>query len=77
MVERPTIYQIKRIQAKLSQEVAAELLEISTRSLQYIEAGTREPKISTAFKMAKIYHCSILDFQSTNLGEDGAKGDKV
>lgn len=57
------VFQLKRIQAKLSQEMAAELLDMSTRSLQYIESGVREPKLSTAFKMAEIYHCSILDFR--------------
>ena len=58
-----TIYQVKRIQAGLSQETAAELLGISTRNLQYIEAGVREPKIGIAFKMAELYRCDILDFK--------------
>ena len=63
MVNGPTAYQKKRIQAKLSQEAAAEILGVSTRYLQYIEAGVREPKISMAFKMADLYQCSILEFR--------------
>lgn len=63
MVNGSTVYQIKRIRSKLSQETAAELLSISTRSLQYIESGAREPKLSLAFKMADIYKCSILEFR--------------
>lgn len=62
MVNRLTIYQIKRIQANLTQERASESLGVSTRYLQYIEAGTREPKIGMAFQMADLYGCSILDF---------------
>ncbi len=58
----PTAYQEKRKEANLIQEAAAEKLGISTRNLQYIEAGLREPKISMAYRMARLYQCSIMDF---------------
>ena len=62
-MDGPTIYKIKRIQAGYTQEIAAEHLGISPRSLQYIEAGKREPKISKVFEMADLYGCDISDFR--------------
>lgn len=59
-----TPYQRKRKEAKLSQEKAAERLDISSRTIQFIEAGMREPKISTAFAMADLYGCSIEEFRA-------------
>ena len=72
MVNKPTVYQEKRTQANLTQEKASECLGISTRNLQYIETGEREPKISVAFKMAELYECNILDFRQ----EAVAKGER-
>lgn len=58
-----TIYQKKRKEAKLTQETAAEKLDLSSRTIQLFEAGTREPKLSMGFKMADLYGCSIEDFR--------------
>ena len=47
----------------LSQDKAAEYLNISKRHLQYIESGERIPKVDLVFKMADLYGCDISDFK--------------
>ena len=71
-----TIYQRKRQEAKkkISQEKAAEDLGISSRTIQFIEAGTREPRISVAFGMADLYGCDIQDFRPEK-GKEGEEED--
>lgn len=66
-----TIYQQKRKESKLSQEKAAELLDMSARNLQYIESGRREPKLGTGFRMARAYRCSILEFEPETQKTEG------
>ena len=71
-----TIYQRKRQEAKkkISQEKAAEDLGISSRTIRFIEAGTREPRISVAFGMADLYGCDIQDFRPEK-GKEGEEED--
>ena len=43
-----------RLKNKLTQEKLAELLDIDSRNLQYIEAGTHLPSYNTLAKLVKI-----------------------
>ena len=67
-----TLYQLKRRQAGFTQETAAEFLGMSPRNLQYIEAGKRQPKLSMAFRMADLYHCSVTDFRQDRAKKEQA-----
>lgn len=58
-----TIYQRKRMDAHISQEKAAEALDMSVRNLQFIEAGKRELKLKMGFAMADLYGCDIQEFR--------------
>lgn len=57
--EAPNIFQKARKEKNLTQEEAAEILNISVRSLQLIEADTRIPKLDVALRMAKLYEISL------------------
>lgn len=59
-----TIYRVKRDAADMTQEYAAEQLDISLRTIQNFEYGKREPKISLAFKMADLYGCDVNEFRA-------------
>lgn len=61
--EARNIYQAKRMEADITQEVAAEALRVSAHTIQNFEAGKREPKISTAFAMADLYGCDVNEFR--------------
>lgn len=52
-------YRRERERAGLSQEKAAELIGVSTRTLQSYEAGEAEPKLSTAIRIAEVYGCTV------------------
>ena len=52
----------KRHENKLTQEKAAELLEISTRWYNDLENGKGEPGFKTICKMAKLYGINFADF---------------
>ena len=56
-----TIYQEKREQAGISQEEAAIRINVSTRTMQFIEAGKREPSFSVAADIAELYCCEIKE----------------
>jgi|GEM_PF-3456195 len=51
-----------RRRAGLTQEAAAEILDISTRVLQLYESGARVPRLDMAVKMAEVYSFSLDEF---------------
>ncbi len=66
------IYQIARNSSGLTQEIAAELLAVSTRSLSDYESGNTIPHGDIVASMIKIYKTSWLGYehlrQSSQLG---------
>ena len=68
--EASNIYQTKRDAADMTQEYAAEQLDISLRTIQNFEYGKREPKISLAFKMADLYGCDVNEFRAATKEEE-------
>lgn len=52
----------KRREYKLTQEKAAELLDISTRWYNDLENGKGEPGFKTICKMAKVYGIDFAEF---------------
>lgn len=53
--------QIKRyrLQAGLSQQKVAALLNMSQQALAYYEAGSREPNVDTLKKLCVIFDCTL------------------
>ena len=52
----------KRFENKQTQEMAAELLEISVRHFQELESGRSLPGFKTVCKMAKEYGIDFAEF---------------
>ena len=79
--EAPAIFRKARKEKPLTQEKAAEILNISVRSLQLIEVGARVPKLDVALRMAKLYKISLykmidlveLKFPPSNDKEEQSK----
>lgn len=57
------IYQIARESAGMTQEKAAELLNISVDSIRAYEGGKRIPQDKTVIKMIEIYNAQYLAYQ--------------
>lgn len=51
-----------RMSARLTQEKLAEKADISLRYVQQLEAGQRNPRISTLVRLKKVMGCSYDDF---------------
>ncbi len=64
-------YQKARDNAKLTQEKAVEYLPVEIRSLQYYEAGRRQPKADCLYAMAELYACNVNSFNRKNGTEKG------
>lgn len=65
----PSIYQTGRKSTCLSQESAAELLEISVESLKAYETGLRVPPNAVVYQMAALYGApwlALLHLQGTS-----------
>lgn len=60
MQDIQNIYQSARVGAGLTQERAAELLDLSTKSVQGYEADTQQPTPQTVVKMARLYRAPWL-----------------
>ena len=58
-----------RRRAGLTQETAAEILDISTRVLQMYESGARVPRLDMAVKMAEFYSFSLDEFSGVTKQE--------
>lgn len=56
----PNLYQRARLSTGMSQERAAELLELSPESLKQYEGGKTVPKDETVAKMVEVYHLPWL-----------------
>ena len=52
----------RRHKLNLTQEKAAELLDISSRWYQELESGNGRPGFRTACKLAKLYNMEFEDF---------------
>lgn len=61
------IYQIARNSSGLTQEIAAELLAVSTRSLSDYESGNTIPHGDIVASMIKIYKTSWLGYEHLRL----------
>lgn len=57
------IYQKSREAAGITQERAAELIDISVESLRAYESGKRIPQSSTVVRMVDIYNTQFLAYQ--------------
>lgn len=53
----PNLYQRARLSAGLTQERAAELLDLSPESLKQYEGGRRIPPDETVARMVEVYSC--------------------
>ncbi|RHS83296.1 XRE family transcriptional regulator [Butyricicoccus sp. AM42-5AC] len=69
MRENRNIYQSARELKGLTQEVAAERLDISVESLGAYEQGRRRPPDSTVLRMAQIYDFPYLCYQHIQSGD--------
>ena len=58
-----SIYGRLRKTTSYSQEQAAELRDLGLRTLQAYEEGQRHPSLITAVQMARLYGCSLSDFE--------------
>ena len=69
-----TIYQLARKNTRLTQEFAAELLSVSSRSLADYESGKTIPHGDIVASMARIYKANWLGYEhlrlSSNLGKE-------
>lgn len=63
MKECGNIYRISRVSADVSQEVAAELLHISSRSLSDYEAGRTTPPDDIVCAMVEVYSAHWLAYE--------------
>jgi len=57
------IYQIARESTGLTQEKAAELIDVSVESIRAYETDRRIPPDKTVIKMIEIYNCQYLAYQ--------------
>ena len=62
-VEIPVKSRLKVLRAELdwSQAQLAEALSVSRQTINAIETGKYDPSLPLAFKMAKLFECSIED----------------
>lgn len=56
------VLRAKRYEKKLTQEKAAEILDISARHLQELESGRALPGFKTVCKLSKAYGINFADF---------------
>ncbi len=68
--ENRNIYKISRESAGLTQEKAAELLDISVRCLSAYELGERRTPDITVIKMIEIYNAQYLAYQHLKTSEE-------
>lgn len=61
-IQEKNPFRRERRLAGLSQEKAAELLGISTRTLQKYERGKARPRFDMVVRMAEIYGCDLYAF---------------
>lgn len=67
------IYKIARNSAGLTQEYAAELLHISTRSLANYESGVTEPTSDIVHAMMDVYKAKWLGYEHLRMSAVGQK----
>ena len=50
-----------RKQAGFTQEQVAEKVKLSTKYIQFIEAGNRKPSLKTVYKLARVLDVKVQD----------------
>ncbi len=68
--ENRNIYQIARESSGLTQEKAAELIDISIESIRCYESGRRVPPDKVVIKMIEIYDARYLAYQHLKTSEE-------
>jgi transcriptional regulator with XRE-family HTH domain len=71
--EYRNIYQIARESAGITQEKAAELIDISVESIRAYESGRRIPPGNVVIRMVDIYDARYLAYQHLKAEEVGQK----
>lgn len=70
-----------RLQAKLTQQELADILETAQGHIGQIERGGRNPSLEMLYRIAEVLKCSAADLLSENDGARGcgqtAKGDTI
>ncbi len=61
---------ILRAERDWSQAQLAEALDVSRQTINAIETGKYDPSLPLAFKMAKLFECSIEDIFMPDDGEN-------